>query len=239
MVIKLDDKNRLFGLGQKYYKENNLEKAIKYFKRLTVLDPSYFEAHFYLSAVYELNGDVQSAIGEFEILVKLKPKDRQLKDFLLKLYFKTRNYRKAISLIKTLIVIDPFDIEYKMLLSEALFFSGRYMVAEKILKKEYKTNKYNQKLIFNLMLTLREQRKHREAKRYCLKLVKLFPSNPIYHYFLGTIYEDMRRFDKMKQELDKVHSLLTSETKENRDLYKEIAKRISEHGMGGVVTRFI
>ncbi len=56
---------------------------------------------------------------------------------------------------------------------------------------------------------------------------------------MGTIYEDMRKYKKMRKHLDRAYSLMQIETSDERELYIEISRRLNKSGLQGKSLKFM
>lgn len=89
-VLKYNDTDVgvAFELGNLYTKRGasgDLEKAKRVFEHVVSLAPSYSDAHWFLSAIYDKLGDRKSAIKEIEAILKLNPDNQIVKTRLEKL----------------------------------------------------------------------------------------------------------------------------------------------------------
>ncbi|MGQ9647488.1 MAG: tetratricopeptide repeat protein [Thermodesulfobacteriota bacterium] len=70
--IKLDKTND-FEVGTKYFRENNYEEAIEYFRKITKVSPHFIMAHYNLGLSYLRNGNIEQAMTSLNRALELKP----------------------------------------------------------------------------------------------------------------------------------------------------------------------
>jgi tetratricopeptide (TPR) repeat protein len=80
-VLSVDNKNVgvAFQLGILYYRDNQKDKSQNIFEQLVAFDPTYSNARWYLSALYEEKGRYDDAIAQVNEVKKLNP-DNKLVD---------------------------------------------------------------------------------------------------------------------------------------------------------------
>ncbi len=79
------DPSILFQLGLLYYRNNQKDSAFNAWQQAVVLFPSYSNARWYLSLVYEERGDLASALDQVREIAKLNPDNDLVKQRLAQL----------------------------------------------------------------------------------------------------------------------------------------------------------
>ena len=226
-IINLFDENRLLRIAINHYEKKEFEKAKSLFKRILNNNHEHFESNFYLAAIYEIENSYERAIELFEKLVNIKHWDKELKDFLLELYIKNSDYKKAIKLVRILINLYPDNQIYWLKLSDILYLSKRYKLSLKILEKIYFLNGDKEILNFKLMLCYRDLKRWQDALDKGEQLLTQTPKNPVYHYFVGTIYERMGDTEQMYRAYYQAYTYLRNSHYRDETFYKEIHKKLS------------
>jgi tetratricopeptide (TPR) repeat protein len=229
-IINIEDIDLLAKVGIKYYDRKQYPDAFRLFSRIIEIDQKHFEAHFYLSAIYEIVGEYDKAIKEFEILINLKEDDNDLKEFLLSLYVKRNKYKKALALLKVLLKHSPFSFNYWENLIDVLIKSNKYNIfkANTNLMNEYFPMVND--VLLRVMLIYRDSDQLNYALLIADLLIDLDYNNPVNHYFIGTIYEAMNDTYNLKREFSLTYRLLKRYDIENNILYQEISNRLVELG---------
>jgi Tfp pilus assembly protein PilF len=93
----LEEARRHYNLGFNYGKEGKHDQAIREFKQVIELSPTYRDAHSNLGTSYAATGKYDQAIREFKQAIELDPNDGKTHLGLATVYF----------------VIDRFDLAWK------------------------------------------------------------------------------------------------------------------------------
>ncbi len=230
-IISIMNVDLLIKIGIQHYDSKNYAKAKKIFKRILEINSLHFEAHFYLSAIYEIIGEYDKAISEFEILIKLRNEDYDLKEFLLHLYIKKGQYRKAINLFRVLLEKDPYSFKYWEMFIDLLIKANKfnfYLRKTKFLKTH---RAMVNDVLLRTMLIYRDSDQLTKALLIADTLINIDSKNPINHYFVGTIYEALNDTDKLRIEFNITSKLLKNCNINTNILYQEIYKRLCELGI--------
>lgn len=230
-IIDISDIGLLIKAGVQYYDKKSYVDAHRIFTRILRIDQSNFEAHFYLSAIYEIVGEYQKAIEEFEILIRLKDDDLDLKEFLLQLYMKRGKYRKALSLFRKLLEKEQYSFKYWEMLIDLLIKADKFnfFLSRTILIHNHKSMAND--VILRAMLIYRDSDQLHNALLLAETLIMIDSTSPINHYFVGTIYEVLNDTDRLKEEFCLTSELLKKSNISNNILYQEINNRLSELGI--------
>ncbi len=227
-VFSFFDPNISLRMAKRAYDELEYDKAQTQFERVLVEDPHNFEAHFYLAAIYEIKGEINLAIEEFELLTRLKPDDTELKDFLLDMYFKTERYLDAFPLLKRLTRIYPKESRYWVRLSDIVFIHRKYRMALRILLSLPKDEQQKQHIRFKVMLVYRELKQFEQALEIGLELIDENGTNPVYHYFMGTIYQALHDASASHTSFRTAFRLIEKAGNERNELHYDIRQRLLE-----------
>ncbi|MFW5800150.1 MAG: tetratricopeptide repeat protein [Spirochaetota bacterium] len=230
-IIDLKDVDLLLKVGIQYYDKKDYKNAYRIFSRIININEHQFEAHFYLSAIYEIIGNYEEAISEFEILIRLRPDDFDLKEFLMNLYTKRNKYKKAISLFKALFEKEPYSFKYWEMLIDLLINANKLNLFINLtgLIENYRSMAND--ILLRTMLLYRDSDQITNALLISEILLKLDHQNPINHYFIGTIYEAINDKERLEEEFKTTSKLLKSSGTEGNILYQEIYKRLKELGI--------
>ena len=103
------DKNSLayHELGRGYLLKNEIDKAIKNFKKAIEIDPRFYLSYYGLAEIYMKRGEYQRAIENFKKGLKYNPDNPLVITNLGVLYFKTGKYEKALTQYKKVLAIEP------------------------------------------------------------------------------------------------------------------------------------
>ena len=81
-------------IGNRHFKMENYEEAIRSYEKIPTIDPVYINAIFKMGESYRMLNNVEKAIQCFEIVLDLDPKDAEAEDKLKKLKALARNPKK-------------------------------------------------------------------------------------------------------------------------------------------------
>ena len=235
-IVSIFDTERLLIIAVSLYENKEIDKAKAMFLRILEKEPLQFESNFYLAAIYEVEENFTEAINCFEKLVKIKYWDKELKDFLLELYIKNSDYLKALKLVRALIFKYHDNQVYWLKLADILYLTKRYRKALKILEKLYTLNGEKEILSFKLMLCYREIKRWEEALSNGEKLLTYNANNPIYHYFIGSIYERMQEYSQSYRAYYNAYKLARKSPNKDSEFYKDLYKKISQLNLSLVNT---
>ncbi len=229
-IIDIENIELLTKAGIRYYDRKQYSDAYRLFSRIINIDKDHFEAHFYLSAIYEIVGEFEKAIKEFEILIKLRKFDIDLKEFLLNLYIKRNNYRKALSLLRILLEKSPFSFSYWEMFIDVMIKSNKYNLFRNHTNLIYEYKTLTNDVMLRTMLIYRDSDHINYALLVAEILLEIDNTNPINHYFIGTIYEAINDTENLKKEFKITYDILKDYTIDNNILYEEIFNRLLELG---------
>ena len=96
-------------LGMAYYRNNQIDLALKTLIAASALDPNDAEIRFNLGSVRRQKGDVPGAIADLEAAVKLKPDDAMYANNLGVAYRFAKRYAEAQKVLQKAIELAPND----------------------------------------------------------------------------------------------------------------------------------
>lgn len=94
-------------LGMAYYRNNQIDLALKALVTASTLDPNDAEIRFNLGTVRRKKGDIAGAITDLEAAVKLRPDDAQFANNLGVAYRHAKRYDDAIKVFQKAIALAP------------------------------------------------------------------------------------------------------------------------------------
>jgi len=106
-------------LGMAYFRNNQVDQAIKALVTASTLDPNDAEIRGNLGTVRRQKGDLTGAIADLEVAVRLKPDDAQFANNLGVAYRKAKRGDDAIKAFKKAIELAPTDAGYHFNLAVA------------------------------------------------------------------------------------------------------------------------
>lgn len=106
-------------LGMAYFRNNQIDQALKALITASTLDPNDAEIHGNLGTVRRQKGDVPGAIADLELAVKLKPDDAQFANNLGVAYRFAKRDDDAVKAFQKAIAIAPNDAGFHFNLAVA------------------------------------------------------------------------------------------------------------------------
>jgi len=106
-------------LGMAYYRNNQVDQALKALITASTIDPNDAEIRFNLGTVRRQKGDVAGAITDLEAAVKLKPDDAQFVNNLGVAYRHAKRNDDAIKAFQKAIALKPTDAGFHFNLAVA------------------------------------------------------------------------------------------------------------------------
>lgn len=106
-------------LGMAYYRNNQIDQALKALTTASSIDPNDAEIRGNLGTVRRQKGDLNGAIADLEMAVKLKPDDAQFANNLGVAYRAAKREDDAVKAFQKAIAIAPNDASYHFNLAVA------------------------------------------------------------------------------------------------------------------------
>src|SRR5882757_99018 len=96
-------------LGMAYYRNNQIDLALKTLIAASAMDPNDAEIRFNLGTVRRQKGDLTGAIADLEVAVRLKPEEPMYINNLGVAYRYAKRYDDAVKVLKKAIELTPND----------------------------------------------------------------------------------------------------------------------------------
>ncbi len=153
--------------------------------------------HYIMAAMYEQLGDLDTAIREYKQALKADDKSSLIHVNLASLYIKKNEIARAVDELKLTINIDPEAVEPHAIL--ALLYSSEnkpdlatseYEIA---LKNASKREPKNIEIYKTLGAIYIQEKKFIEAEGTYRLILGLAPEDAQAHFYLGSIYEELKR----------------------------------------------
>lgn len=132
-------------LGDYYFRQGNLEQAVKEFTIATQLKPNYGDAYHNLGNVYHQIGKLKEALENYEKALQFNPNLWQTHQNLAAVYFELKDYNQAVNHIKKVISIYPSDSKLYTVLGMVYLQAGDKNNAKLELEQALKLNPQDQK----------------------------------------------------------------------------------------------
>ena len=106
-------------LGHKYFNEEprNVQAAVREFRRITVLAPSWIRGYMLLAVALEEIDQINDVIATYRASMRVAPEDDQPLTSLGRIYILKHDYSKAIKIFRRATLINPNNEETNHLLS--------------------------------------------------------------------------------------------------------------------------
>lgn len=106
---------KYFEAAEEEFKEKNLEKALKYYKRAMDEQENFYKAHLYYGDMFYMMGDMVNAIKVFKEIIAKYPDMLEPRKYLTDAYAKDRLYKNALDeAIKTMYVYPDLSMMAKL-----------------------------------------------------------------------------------------------------------------------------
>ena len=166
-----------YEIGQRYFENNDIKKAIGFFLKVKDTDPKLHFANFYLTLCYDALGDYDNAEKEAKIFLEKEPDNWVMHLALSEIYGKTKNESKQSEEVKKTqeILEKNVDAESKE--------PKEYFMLCQIYRKQNRIDDAID-VIENIKLISVDKETKRDA-----------------HYLLSNLYYESKKFDKVEEEL--------------------------------------
>ena len=142
-----------FNLAGCYHEMGDLENAITYYKKCTVIDPSNAEAFKRLAMCYRFNRKYEKAISNLDISLKIL-KTRESILLLGNIYKESGNFVKAQELFEEVINSYLDDFEGKLALANLEIDKGNLDIAKNLLQKFFSNPKNTPEINLRIKIDL-------------------------------------------------------------------------------------
>ncbi|MGB0167594.1 MAG: tetratricopeptide repeat protein, partial [Luteibaculum sp.] len=193
-TLALAARNQLAGL---YLKRNQLDKALRQYKKLVNIDSTNSYYYKRLGDISLKMGEVASAINFYDYSLYQNAKDLEVISTLVKIYQGLELYAQADSLINQGLALDSSDTELILYQAKAAYKLKRYdevlNCAEKILGNSRDTSTYLLKL---LGVANFHESNYALSIKMLEKLIDQKADSEIIHYYLGLGYRELGNAQK-------------------------------------------
>lgn len=137
-----------FGMGYAWFEQGRIEEAIREYKTVVMLSPTYTDAYNNLGYLYAYQGRFEEAVPQLEAALRLKPHHPDAHDNLGKIYTIQGRFDEAVRHFNAALNVKADDPAIRTRLGFAYYRQGRIEEA----RAEFE-------------ITLRQQPDHMEARR--------------------------------------------------------------------------
>ena len=186
-----------FNLAGCYHEMGDLENAITYYKKCTVIDPSNAESFKRLAMCYRFNRKYEKAISNLDISLNIQ---RTKESILLlgNIYKESGNFVKAQELFEEIIGSYLDDFEGKLALANLEIDKGNLDIAKNLLQNIFsdpkKTPEINLRIKINLAKILMAKGEYEKAIDDYFNMVSII-SDPSVSYNLALCYLFLKRYE--------------------------------------------
>ena len=142
-----------FNLAGCYHEMGDLENAITYYKKCTVIDPSNTESFKRLAMCYRFNRKYEKAINNLNISLKIQ-KTKESILLLGNIYKESGNFAKAQELFEEVINSYVDDFEGKLALANLEIDKGNLVIAKNLLQKLFSDPKKTPEMNLRIKIDL-------------------------------------------------------------------------------------
>ena len=219
MSADLNNSKKFFDLALKSHKENKLSDAEKFYCQALELNPSHFDAIFYLASLYAQVKNLIKSKDLFEKAIQLRPSYALTYSNLGAVLKELGKFEEAVIVCKKSIKLQPNNADTMGNLGAALKELGKLQEAVTICQQAIKIDPNNLAAHLNLALTLIEQGEIQQAID-CYKKLSEINSNPAKFYQnLGQLYVVLGN----KKEAIKYYQLAIKYQPENLNNYYHLS----------------
>jgi tetratricopeptide (TPR) repeat protein len=186
---------KYFEEGNKFYDEQNYEKALDCFQKAIELNPQYAEA-------YKRIGNIYFALQDYEKVIKYNKKAIKYKPDYIDAYFNAglachykQDYNNVIKYFKKVIELDPNETEAYNYIGVAYIQKYEDDIAIEYFKKGIEQNPNDAYAYFSIGLVYNNKNDAKTIE-YLQKAIKLNPKHIDSHFYLGIAYQKTQNFHK-------------------------------------------
>ena len=186
-----------FNLAGCYHEMGDLENAITYYKKCTVIDPSNAESFKRLAMCYRFNRKYEKAINNLNISLKIQ-KTKESILLLGNIYKESGNFIKAQELFEEVIISYLDDFDGKLALANLEIDKGNLDIAKNLLQNLFsdpkKTPEINLRIKIDLAKILMAKGEYEKAIDDYLDMVSII-SDPSISYNLALCHLFLKRYE--------------------------------------------
>ena len=184
-------------MGKCHQGLGSLEEAAACFIQALKINPKFLKAFQNLAVVLESQGKLAEAQRYLEEAQHLSPLNPARLYHLGQLCLKNGDCEKAKHyLLESWLKGHIVPPDQRPEVAETFLSAGLDQVAEELLLQAIEDTPHEASLYNRLGVTLRRQKKHRQAMEYYQKALKLDPKNKEVHFNLGVLYFDLKENGK-------------------------------------------
>lgn len=216
LTIAPDNGEALYGVGEDYYRNDNLRIAAEYFSRVVTLDPGDSRAFYRLGKIAEKNDDLKTAREHLNRAITLNP---TLGEAYLELAEIERddNPNHALELYAKGLEYEDEDAEAFYDYGKLLCGRERWVEAVTPLTRAVDLEPEKAKYHHRLGATLRRLERTEDAVEVLEKAASLEPNNVEYKYTYGSALKDA---EKWNEAIDQFIQVLTMDANHEEALFK-------------------
>lgn len=222
-----NDPKYQYNLGLLYMNNNNLDDAIKYFKKTLSLDSSYYLALNALGLAYSIKGELQEAVNYYNKCLEVNPSFSEARNNLGTVYQELGYLDKAEEEFKRVVADQTYaskELAY-FNLGRLYYLRNEFDKALYFAENAIMTNN-RFAMAFNLKgLVLEKQEKIQEALIFFEKAVKIVPEDVNFNFNLGAAYFKDNQFARAKEIFEKIAPLvIDKQMRESLDSYMRVIR---------------
>ncbi len=187
----------------KNHKENNLEEAIKLYKKVLNLRPNHLDAIYNLAIIFSRRKNYAEASNFFLKYTKIDPKNPGAYNNLGLTFFYLGKIDEAIKFIKKSIDLNPKFSDAYNNLGFVYIQNGKIDEGEKYCLKAYDLNPKSHATYSNLKLIFRKQDKFKNLEKLYVNTIRLNPKFLEAYVALMDIYERSHQEKKLDEIIKK------------------------------------
>jgi tetratricopeptide (TPR) repeat protein len=168
-------------LGNGYFKEGDIDKATKCFKKSLAIKPDT-SIYNNLASIALMKGEIDNASELLQKAIALDPRNCEAYFNIANIFLSKSDFDKAIANYEKAINLNPRYLKARANLAIAYANQGNVEKAIQMLKDTIQLDSENADLKFNLAMMLREQGNLDEAIKQFNDLLNVVPNNPDIHY---------------------------------------------------------
>jgi len=225
LALEPRDPGSNYLLIRAYIATKQFKKALDCFDRLEQLDPDSPWVRILRGQAYDGLGSYQKALEEFEQAKKQLPADATVRSSLGFMCWKLHHYDEAVSELRETLRLDPRFKEAKYYLADTYLAESQPQLALPILEDLVRNSPQDYRARLDLAKALGKLGRYQEAVPQFQEAMHLDPARPEPHYLLGRIYENLKRPDDSRRELELAQKLQTQKRAEQETLTRAVGAR--------------
>ena len=215
LLIKFEDAENLFYLGNAFYKDKNCENAEKSYKECSRINPDYAEeAHNNLGILLDDLQRYEEAEKEYREAIRINPDGAETHYNLGILLKNLKRYEEAEKEYREAIRIKPDDAEAHNNLGILLGDLERHEEAEKEYREAIRIKPDYAEAHNNLGISLKNLKRYEEAEKEYREATRIKPDYADAHANLGILFSETGKKEEAKKELEIAKGLFEAQGRE-------------------------